>query len=73
MICPHCKANLEGDLIYDTFMEEYNDEDKALQTASMYGATKTAGHWGRQIALYSLEEDRTYGYKCPDCGETWKR
>lgn len=26
-------------------------------------------HFSRRIALYSRDEDRTVGYKCPDCGD----
>lgn len=29
--------------------------------------------YSRVIALYSLEEDRTFAYRCPDCGATFKR
>lgn len=71
MICPSCKTNLEGDLIFDTFMEKYSDEKKALETAAMYGATKTEGRWGREIAIYDLHKDRTTAYLCPDCRHQW--
>jgi len=73
MICPKCNSNLEGGLIYEHFLKEYEDEEKALQTAQMYGATKTTGHWGRQIGIYDFYEDRTVGYRCPDCGHEWSR
>lgn len=73
MICPNCKADLDGDLIYDTFMEKHGDEQKALETAAMYGATKTEGRWGRQIGIYSVDKDRTVAHRCPDCGHTWGR
>ena len=36
--CPNCGMNFDGDLIFDTFMAQYDgDEEKALKTASMYG------------------------------------
>ncbi|MEJ9280649.1 hypothetical protein [Ureibacillus thermosphaericus] len=34
-----------------------------------YGAT----HGSRKIAIYSLEEDRTVKWQCPDCGKEWDR
>lgn len=71
MICPSCKSDLTGDLIYDTFFEKYGDEQKALETAAMYGATKTEGCWGREIAIYDIGKDRTVAYSCPDCGHQW--
>lgn len=27
----------------------------------------------RQIGMYSRKRDRTMGWKCPDCGNTWRR
>lgn len=73
MICPNCKTNLEGELIYETFLARCGDEKKAIETAEMYGATKTTGRWGREIALYDMRRDRTTGYHCPDCGHEWQR
>jgi hypothetical protein len=73
MICPHCKSNLEGALIYDTFLEMYSDPEVARETAALYGATETEGRWGREIGLYSMANDRTTDYQCPDCGGTWPR
>ena len=73
MICPNCKTDLAGELVYETFLAKYGDEKKALKTAAMYGATKTEGRWGRQIGLYDRELDRTRAYRCPDCGHEWAR
>ena len=71
--CPNCGMNFDGDLIFDTFMEKYQDEAKALESAASYGATKTTGRWGHKIGIYSMEEDRTTHWKCPDCEHEWKR
>lgn len=73
MHCPKCKSNLEGELVYKTFLDMYGDEKKALHSAEMYGATKTEGHWGRQIGIYDMEKDRTVAYQCPDCQYEWPR
>lgn len=73
MICPNCKSNLEGELIYETFLNKYVDEAKALETAAMYGATKTEGRWGREIAIYDMDRDRTVAHQCPDCNHQWGR
>ncbi len=71
--CPNCNTDLDGGLIFQTFMEKYNDRAKALETAEMYGATETTGQWGRAIALYDINKDRTVAYKCPDCNHQWER
>lgn len=73
VICPGCKTDLEGGLIFDTMMGQYGEEARALDAAASYGATKTSGRWDRAIGIYSLEEDRTIGWKCPDCKHEWGR
>ena len=73
MICPNCKVELDDGLIYDTFFDMYDDEEKALEIAEMYGATKTEGRWGRQIGIYDMYKDMTVAYSCPDCQHQWKR
>lgn len=69
--CPHCNADLNGGSIWQAFMDKTGDEAEADRIAQFFGATRTTGQWGRQIALYDRETDRTLGIKCPDCGQTW--
>ena len=73
MICPNCKTDLDGDLIYETYFKRYGDAAKALDAAQLHGATKTTGRWGRQIGHSSMELDRVVSWGCPDCGHTWPR
>jgi hypothetical protein len=73
MNCPSCKESLEGGLIYEHFLAEYKNEDKALMTARLYGATKTEGRWGLATGIYSMEEDRTVAWRCPFCQHQWGR
>lgn len=71
--CPNCNMNLDGDLIWDIFMEQYHDEAKADEAAADYGATRNKGRWGRAISLYSLDADRTVAWMCPECKHQWER
>ena len=71
--CPNCNLDFDDGLIYESFLEEYQDEETALEKASYYGATKTTGRWGKKIGIYSMEEDRTTHWKCPECGHEWGR
>ena len=73
MICPSCNTNLEGELIYETFLKRYKDKEKALKTAEMYGATETTGRWGHEISIYDIALDRTVRWRCPHCGNEWDR
>ena len=73
MHCPNCNANLEGGLIYEHFLAEDQDEERALTTAAMYGATKTTGRWGKAIGIYDLDQDRTVAWRCPECNHEWSR
>lgn len=71
--CPNCSADLDGDLIWQTFMDKYQDEKTADEFADWYGATRTEGRWNRRISLCSQERDRTIAYLCPDCNHEWER
>ncbi len=71
--CPHCDVDLDGGSIWQTFFEKYGSEAEADRIAEMYGATRESGQWGRAIAIYSMETDRTVAWKCPDCNHEWPR
>jgi rubrerythrin len=71
--CPRCKVSLEGSLIFDTFLAKYNNEERALEAAKAYGATKTEGRWSKKIGLYDQNIDRTVAWRCPNCGHEWPR
>ncbi len=71
--CPACEVSLDGGLIWDTFFAQSGDDAEADRISGMYGATRTAGRWGRQIGIYSNHQDRTVGYRCPDCFHEWER
>lgn len=58
--CPDCNADLQGDPI----PQEYIDE-------GCYGEGVT--HFSRIIGIYSVEQDRTIAWACPDCGHEWDR
>lgn len=71
--CPTCGVSLDGGGIWQTFYDKTGSEAEADKIAEMYGASRTSGRWGRAIALYSMERDQTYAYRCPDCGDKWPR
>ena len=73
MICPGCHTDLDGDLIYETFIGQGMTPEKALETAKMYGANETTGRWGREIGMSCMERDRVVEWMCPDCGHRWDR
>lgn len=41
-------------------------EKRADKYASLYGATRKKGKWGRQIGISNW--DRVVEWQCPDCG-----
>lgn len=71
--CPACHADLNGGGVWQHFMDEHQDEAEADRIALMYGASRTKGRWGRAIAIYSRDRDRTVAYRCPDCDHEWGR
>ena len=73
MHCPNCNVDLEGGLIFDTFMAKYNDEAKALEVAANYGATRTEGRWNKVMGISCPHRDRIVEWQCPDCHHRWPR
>jgi len=71
--CPNCNADLDGGSIWETFFQLTGSEEEADRKAEMYGANREKGRWGRTIALYDRDKDRTVAWKCPDCGHAWER
>lgn len=72
--CPHCNADLDGDLVIDYPLSQGQTRDEALAYAAMYDGWDKHGEenrWGRALGIYSMEQDRTIGYRCPDCGGEW--
>lgn len=69
--CPNCKMDFNGELIWEYFLKEYGDEAKADEVAEMYGATRTEGRWGKKVALYDMDRDRTTAWFCPQCKHEW--
>lgn len=74
--CPHCNANMDGDLVIEYPLKRGESIDEALDYAKFYTGWKEHGllnRWGRQIAIYDIGSDRTVAYRCPDCQLSWKR
>ena len=74
--CPHCNANLDGDLVIDYPLSQGKTLEEAIDYARFYSGWDKYGvdnKWGRQIGIYDMEKDRTTKYKCPDCGGEWSR
>jgi len=68
-ICRHCNANLDDGDIYEYFLSEYNDHDKALLSASSYGWTETdKKHFTLDIIVQPLFQGKQYTV-CPYCEE----
>jgi hypothetical protein len=70
--CKHCGTNLDGELIYQTFLDQGYTEKEALKTAKMYSGWEQRGLancWGREIGRYDLDTDMINYSVCPDCGK----
>lgn len=74
--CPHCNADLDGDLVINYPLSQGKTMGEALEYAKSYEGWKkhrAFNRWGRAIALYDIDKDRTTAYRCPDCQGTWER
>jgi hypothetical protein len=74
--CPHCNADLDGELVIETYRKQEDGKTDPRISASFHEGWEQYGElnrWGRQVVIYNYRSDRTEGYECPDCGGTWKR
>jgi len=74
--CPHCKADLDGDLVINYPLSQGEDMAEAVRFASAYAGFKEYGlanRWGRAIGVYDMGRDRTVEWECPDCKGRWPR
>lgn len=73
--CPHCNANLDGDLVIDYPLSQGETMSEAIEYAWGYEGWSEHGEanrWNRAIALYDRDKDRTISYRCPDCNGVWE-
>ncbi len=68
--CPHCNANLNGELIVEHFMSTGKTREEAIKSASMYSGWTEFGEqnrWSRRIGISDIARDRVTHHICPDC------
>lgn len=53
--CPHCGVSMQGSKIPE-------------KIRPLYGGP---AHFSRVIGIYSMDEDRTIAWKCPECDQRW--
>lgn len=78
--CPKCGADWDGGSILETFIKQREegvsvwqgktDEQIEEYTKEFYTPPY---RWGRCLAIYSQDTDRTEGWQCPDCEAIFKR
>lgn len=69
--CPHCNVDLRKESIYEYFLNRYEgDIKKARKVASEYGGD---GYFYNIISIYDRNRDKTVGYRCLNCSQSWER
>lgn len=74
--CPHCNADMDGELVYDSFIDAGYDcdiADKWAKQVSGYEKHGLLNKWSRCLSIYDITSDRTINYECPDCSKQWNR
>lgn len=72
--CPHCNANLDGDLVINYPLSQGKTREEAVEYVQSYEGWNEHGlhnKWGRQIG--QSNGDRITEWKCPDCNKSWAR
>lgn len=70
--CPHCKADLDGGDVLETFIQQGKTPEEAARIASNYGYKPGHTQWGRQIGI-EYDNDCIEEWQCPDCKGKWPR
>ena len=68
--CPHCNADLDGDLVIDYPLSQGKTKEEAIAYVINYSGWTEHGElnrWDRRIGIYDMSRDRTTHYVCPDC------
>lgn len=74
--CPHCNADLDGDLVINYPLSQGKTREEALEYASHYAGWERHGElnrWGRDIAISDMRLDMCTELQCPDCHGRWPR
>jgi len=70
--CKNCGFDLNGERVYDYFLEKEGDPVSALAVTSMYGCREGWGRFGKAILVKGYDENYnklpSY-WECPECGE----
>lgn len=64
--CPQCAESFVGEEIPRQYVAE------GLYPEKCDGCAENS-HWANVMGVYSLEQDRTVGWKCPFCDHEWER
>ena len=74
--CPHCNANLDGELVIALPLKKGASVDAAIEYASNFMGWKEHGilnRFGRVTNIYDIGSDRTVAHRCPDCHLSWEK
>lgn len=75
--CPKCGIEWEEkETIYEFFLNKYQDEEKARETASCYGCTpEKPKHFGKNVIGVEIQGmyDGISYWECQKCGTTFNR
>ena len=74
--CPHCNADLDGDLVIDSLIKFGYPQNEVIEYAKYYQGYSEYGEFNRftrKIGIYDVNKDRTIKWRCPDCKKTWGR
>lgn len=69
-VCKQCGYDLNGEMIYDYFLQKEGNHALALEIASMYGATEDSGRFGKVIYVKGYDENCNKlppKWICPNC------
>ena len=62
--CPHCHADLNGELIWQHYFDAFGDAERADAVAEQFGATRTDGYFRNTMTMTGVQPSRTFCGVC---------
>ena len=65
--CPHCNADLDGELVIDYPLKQGKTKAEAIEYASFYQGWSEHGELNRWNRKMGFAENIKTTWRCPDC------
>ena len=62
--CPYCAADLNGELIWGYYFQEFQDAARADAVAEQFGATRATGYFRTTMTITGVNPPMNFCFAC---------